>query len=35
MQVGQVTRATLRLLGAVIDTYPPVNVEDRTALRVQ
>jgi len=35
MQVGQVNRATLQLLGAVIDTYLPVNVEDRTALRVQ
>jgi len=34
-QAGQVNRATLQLLGAVIDTYLPVNVEDRAALRVQ
>jgi len=34
-QAGEVNQATTRLLGAVIDTYLPVNVEDRAALRVQ
>jgi len=34
-QAGEVNQATTRLLGAVIDTYLPVNVEDRVALRVQ
>jgi len=34
-QAGDVNRAVTRLLGAVIDTYLPVNVEDRVALRVQ
>ena len=34
-QAGAVNQATTRLLGAVIDTYLPVNVEDRVALRVQ
>ncbi len=34
-QAGVVNQATTRLLGAVIDTYLPVNVEDRAALRVQ
>ncbi len=33
-QAGEVNGATTRLLGAVVDTYLPVNVEDRTALRV-
>ena len=31
----EVNRATLQLLGAVFGTYLSVNVEDRTALRVQ
>jgi len=34
-QAGEINRAVTRLLGAVIDTYLPVNVEDRAALRVQ
>ena len=34
-QAGEVNQATTRLLGALIDTYLPVNVEDRVALRVQ
>ena len=34
-QAGVVNQATTRLLGAVIDTYLPVNVKDRAALRVQ
>jgi len=34
-QAGEVNQAATRLLGAVIDTYLPVTVEDRTALRVQ
>ena len=34
-QAGEVNQATTRLLGALIDTYLPVNVEDRAALRVQ
>ncbi len=34
-QTGAVKGATTRLLGAVIDAYLPVNVEDRVALRVQ
>jgi len=34
-QAGAVNQATTRLLGTVIDTYLPVNVEDRVALRVQ
>jgi len=34
-QAGEINRAVTRLLGAVIDTDLPVNVEDRVALRVQ
>jgi len=34
-QAGEVNQAATRLLGAVIDTYLPVDVEDRVALRVQ
>ncbi len=32
-RAGEVNRATTRLLGAVVDTYLSVDVEDRTALR--
>jgi hypothetical protein len=34
-RAGEVNQAATRLLGAVIDTYLPVDVEDRVALRVQ
>jgi len=34
-RAGEVNQAATRLLGAVIDTYLPVDVEDRVALQVQ